>query len=253
MSEITLTAEVRKVVGKRLHALRRTGKVPGIYYGHGEQNIPVALLETELKPLYTTSAARIINLKLDDGSSHMCILRDVQLDPVTERAVHFDLFGLKENEALTIEVPIKLTGGIPKGVREGGILQQILHKLSLSCLPKHIPDHIEINVEELEINRSIHVKDLAIPNVKILESETSTVVAVVPPVIIKEPEPAAVAAPVAEAPAEPEVIGRGKKVEEGAEGEAADDKKKPADDKKKPAEEKKKPADDKKKSEEKKK
>jgi large subunit ribosomal protein L25 len=266
MSEITLTAEVRKDVGKRLQALRRTGKVPGIYYGHGEQNIPVALLETELKPLYTTSAARIINLKLDDGSSHMCILRDIQLDPVTERAVHFDLFGLKENEELTIEVPIKLTGGIPKGVREGGILQHILHKLSVSCLPKHIPDHIEINVEELEINRSIHVKDLSVPNVKILESETSTVVAVIPPVIVKEPEPAAVAVPVAEAPAEPEVIGRGKKVEEGAEGEAedkkkstddkkkpADDKKKPADDKKKPADDKKKPADDKKKPEEKKK
>jgi large subunit ribosomal protein L25 len=218
MSEITLTAEVRKEIGKRLQALRKTGKVPGIYYGHGQQNIAVALPESALKPLYTSPAINIINLKLNDGSSHMCILRDVQLDPVTEQAVHFDLYGVNENEALTIEVPIKLTGGIPKGVREGGILQHILHKLEVSCLPKNIPDHIEINVEGLEINRSIHVKDLSIPNVKILESETSTVVAVIPPVIVKEPEVAATAVePVAEAPAEPEVIGRGKKVEEGAE------------------------------------
>jgi large subunit ribosomal protein L25 len=255
MSEITLTAEVRKDVGKRLRALRRTGKVPGIYYGHGQQNIPVAMPESALKPLYTTSATHIINLKLDDGSSRMCILRDVQLDPVTERAVHFDLFGLNENEALTIEIPVKLTGGIPKGVREGGILQHILHKLEVSCLPKHIPDHIEINVEELEINRSIHVKDLTIPNVKILESETSTIVAVIPPIIVKEPEVAAAVEPVAEAPAEPEVIARGKKVEEGAE-EAAGEKKKPEEkgkiEEKKKSEDKKKP-EEKKKSEEKKK
>ncbi len=217
MSEITLAAEVRKDIGKRARALRRTGKVPGIYYGHGQQNILVTMPEIVLKPLYTTSAMHVINLKLDDGSSHMCVLRDVQLDPVTERPVHFDLFGLNENEALTIEVPVKLTGGIPKGVREGGILQHVLHKLKVSCLPKHIPDQYEINVEELEINRSIHVKDLTIPDVKILENETSTIVAVVPPVVVKEPELTAVVAPTAEAPAEPEVIAKGKKVEEGAE------------------------------------
>ncbi len=148
MSEITLTAEIRKNIGKRSRVLRGTGKVPGIYYGHGQQNIPLTLSEVSLKPLYTTSAMHVINLKLDDGSSHMCILRDVQLDPVTELPVHFDLFGLNQNESLTIEVPVKLTGGIPKGVREGGILQHILHKLKVSCLPKNIPDHVEINVED---------------------------------------------------------------------------------------------------------
>jgi len=217
MSEITLTAEIRKDVGKRSRALRGTGKVPGIYYGHGQQNIPLSLPEISLKPLYSTSAMHVINLKLDDGSSHMCILRDVQLDPVTELPVHFDLFGLNQNESLTIEVPVKLTGGIPKGVREGGILQHVLHKLKVSCLPKSIPDHVEINVEELEINRSVHVKDLKIPDVKILENETSTIVAVIPPVVVKEAEVAAVAAPIAEALAEPEVITKGKKPEEGSE------------------------------------
>jgi large subunit ribosomal protein L25 len=225
MSEITLNAEIRKDIGKRSRALRRTGKVPGIYYGHGQQNILLSMPAVSLKPLYTTSAMHVINLKLDDGSSRMCILRDVQLDPVTELPVHFDLFGLNQNESLTIEVPVKLTGGIPKGVREGGILQHILHKLRVSCLPKSIPDHVEINIETLEINRSVHVKDLKIPDVKILENETSTIVAVIPPIVVKEAEPAAVAAPTAEAPAEPEVIAKGKKPEEGAE--AAEEKAKP--------------------------
>jgi large subunit ribosomal protein L25 len=225
MSEITLQAEIRKEVGKHARSLRRSGKIPGIYYGHGRQNILVELQEAALKPLYTTSAAYVINLKLNDGSAHMCILRDIQLDPVTERPIHFDLYGLSESEPLTIEVPIKLAGGIPKGVREGGILQHVMHRLKVSCLPKNIPDHIEIDVEDLGINRSIHVKDLAIPNVKILDVETSTIVAVVPPVIVKEPEPTAVVAPAAETPTEPEVIAKGKKVEEGAE-EAAEEKEK---------------------------
>jgi large subunit ribosomal protein L25 len=237
MSEITLTAEIRKTVGKHIGALRKSGKVPGIYYGHGQQNIPVAMPAPALKPLYTTSEAHVINLKLDDGSSHLCVLRDVQLDPVTEKPVHFDLFGLNENETLTIQIPVKLTGGIPKGVREGGILQHILHKLKVSCLPKYIPDHIEINVEELTMNHSVHVKDLTIPNVTIMENATSTIVAVVPPVVVKEPEPTTAAAvTTAEAPVEPEVISKGKKLEEGAE--ETDDKKK-SDDKKKPEEKKK--------------
>ncbi len=226
MSEITLQAEIRKEVGKHARSLRRSGKIPGIYYGHGLQNILVELQEADLKPLYTASATYVIKLKLDDGSNHMCILRDIQLDPVTERPIHFDLYGLSESEPLTIEIPIKLTGGIPKGVREGGILQHVLHKVRVSCLPKNIPDHIEINVEDLGLNRSIHVKDLNVPDVKMLDVETSTIVAVVPPGIVQEPEPTAVAAPAAETPAEPEVIAKGKKAEEGAE-EAPDEKEKP--------------------------
>lgn len=217
MSEITLNAEVRKTVGKGLTVLRAQGKVPGIYYGHGQSNIPVALSELALKPLYKTSATHVINLKLDDGSSHICILRDIQLDPLTDRPIHFDLFGLNTEEELTIDVPVTLKG-TPQGVKDGGALQQVIHRLRVSCLPKYIPDHIEVNVESLKINTSIHVRELDVPNVNILENENSTVAAVVPPTILKEPEPGVPAA--AEAVAEPEVIARGKKPEEGAEGEA---------------------------------
>lgn len=222
MSEITLNAVIRKNLGKRAKSLRREGKVPGIYYGHGQSNIPVELGELSLQPLYRTTATHVINLKLDDGSTHQCILRDVQFDPVTEKPLHFDLFGLNEHEELVLEVPVTIHGSA-KGVKDGGILQHILHRVRVSCLPKYIPDHIEVNVETLEINKSIHVSDLAIPNVKILENEHSAVVAVVPPTILKEATPE-VAAAEAAAPAEPEVIGKGKKPEEGAEGAPAEEK-----------------------------
>ncbi len=218
MSEITVTAEIRKELGKRSKVLRPMGKIPGIYYGHGQKNIPVTLTELALRPLFKTSVTQVINLKLDDGSSHPCILREVQFDPITDRPIHFDLFGLNADEKLTIEVPVILKG-TPVGVKDGGTLQHVLHRLRVSCLPKDIPDHIELNVTELKINTSIHVKDLTIPNVQVLESENSTVAAVVPPTILKEAEPGT--AVVAEAAAEPEVIARGKKPEEGEEAAAA--------------------------------
>jgi large subunit ribosomal protein L25 len=216
MSEIAVRAEVRKEVGKKAKQLLKQGKVPGIYYGHGQSNIPIAMGELTLQPLYRSSAASIINLTLDDGSVHSCILREVQFDPVTDKPIHFDLFGLNENEELTIDVPVTVIG-IPQGVRDGGILQHVLHRLRISCLPKNIPDRLEINVESLVINKSIHVKDLSIPNVKVLESENSTVVAVVPPTVLKEAEVAPGVVPAEAAPAEPEVIAKGKKPEEGAE------------------------------------
>jgi large subunit ribosomal protein L25 len=216
MSEITITAEVRKDLGKKAKKLLRTGMIPGIYYGHGQKNIPIAMGELTLQPLYRSSATNIINLKLDDGSMHACILRDVQFDPVTDKPIHFDLFGLSENEELTIEVPISVVG-TAKGVKDGGILQHIIHRLRVSCLPKNIPDRIEVNVESLEVNKSIHVRELNIPNVKVLENENSTVVAVVPPTVLKEAEVVPGAVPAEAAPAEPEVITKGKKVEEGAE------------------------------------
>ncbi len=219
MSEIVLNAEIRQRVGKRSKLVRNEGKVPGVFYAHGQENVSIEVARLHLDPLIHTSETHIIDLRLQSGEQKKCILRDVQFDPVTDRAVHFDLQGLLENEKLTIDVPIALTGGIPKGVRDGGTLQHIMHKIKVSCLPKDIPEKVEINVAELAINHSIHVKDLQIPNVTVLESPESPVVAVVPPTVLKEAEPGAAAE---DALKEPEVVGKGKKVEEGAEeGEAA--------------------------------
>ena len=221
MSEIVLNAEVRQTVGKHAKLLRNKGSVPGVFYAHNEANISIQVPKTLLDPLVFTGETHVIELRLGDGTTKKCILRDVQFDPVSDRPIHFDLQGLKENEKLTIEIPIALVGGTPIGVREGGMLQHIIHRLKVSCLPKDIPEKIEVNVAELAMNHSIHVRDLSVPNVTVLDNPENPVVAVVPPTVIKEPEPAVAGE---EALAEPEVLGKGKKVEEGeeeAEGGAA--------------------------------
>lgn len=210
MTEYTLYAEIRKELGKHVKRVRNEGKVPGIFYLRGQQNIPIAVPEPALRPLIYTSGARIINLKLDDGSSRGCILRDIQVDPITDRPVHFDLQGVREDEKLTLEIPIVLVG-IPKGVKDGGTMQRVVHRLRVSCLPKYIPERVEINVEHLEINQALHVSDIKVENATILDNEDLTLVAVVPPTVLKEE--IAAAAPVEEI-SEPEVIGKGKKAEE---------------------------------------
>jgi len=222
MREITLEATIRKELKKHTKSLRRTGIIPGVYYLHGEENISISVSEINLKPLIFTTETHVINLKLDDGKVKSCILRDIQFDPVTERPIHIDLQGLRENEEITLEVPLVLTGGIPAGVREGGILQQIIYTIKISCLPKFIPEQIEIDVANLKINNFVHVSDLSIPNVTILENPTSSIVGVVPPTVEKEPTPGEV---VAEEAVEPEVIGKGKKPEEGEEAEEGEEKK----------------------------
>lgn len=211
MQEILLEATIRKDYGKKVGKLRRSGSVPGVYYLHGEDNIVVTVPARDLEQLVFSAETHIINLKLDDGSTRNCIIRDVQFDPVTDKPVHFDLQGLRADEKLTLEVPVSLTGGIPVGVREGGVLQHIMHRLKISCLPKDIPEHVDINVEQLKINASVHVRDLSIPNVTMLDNLDNTIVAVLPPTVEKVAVPGVVAT---EEISEPEVISKGKKEED---------------------------------------
>ena len=218
MSEIVLQGEVRELTGKRAKRARAAGMVPGVFYARQEQSLNIQVSRPELEPLVFTAETHVIDLRLKDGTSRKCILRDVQFDPVTDHPVHFDLQGLRENEKLVIEVPVVLTGGIPQGVRDGGMVQHMLHKLRISCLPRHIPANVEVNIANLAINHSVHVRDITIPEVTILDSPDSAVVGVLPPTVTKEAE----AAPAAEAAVtEPEVVGKGKKPEEGEPAEGA--------------------------------
>lgn len=219
MAEVVLNAELRTVTGKKSNRIRYEGNVPGVFYAHGEENINITATPLALKPLIYSSDARLVNLQLSNGVSKTCILRAVQFDPITDRPIHFDLQGVQENEELTVQVPVILKG-TPQGIKDGGTLQFVMHKVKVSCLPRFIPEHIELNVSELKMNDSIHVRDITLENARILDNEASTIVAVVPPTVVKEETPAAAApdAAAAAAPAEPEVIAKGKKP---AEGEAA--------------------------------
>lgn len=208
MSEINLKAKKREEYKEStLNQIRKKGVIPGIYYGHGVGNINIAATEIDLRPIIYTTESHIVNLSFEgEASNYSCILKDVQFHPVTDKPLHFDLIALKEGEMLTIEVSVHLVGN-PQGVRDGGTIQHILHKLEVECLPSHIPSHIDVEISHLNMNDSIKVSDLKLENIKILNDENASIVAVVPPTVEKVVTPEEVA----ETPAEPEVISKAKK------------------------------------------
>ncbi|HWA05109.1 MAG TPA: 50S ribosomal protein L25, partial [Ignavibacteria bacterium] len=178
--------------------------------------VAISVKETSLNPFVYTSEVRIINLQIEGAEkAQNCILKDIQFDPVSDKPIHFDLLGISENETIKVEVPLKLVGS-PIGVRDGGIIQHTLHSLEVECLPAHIPSHIDVEISSLGIGDAVHIGDLKIENVEIHGTPTATIVAVVPPAVEKVETPAG-EGEAAEGAAEPEVIAKGKKDEEGEE------------------------------------
>jgi len=214
MEKVELEASERKSGKKSFRKTeRKNGRIPGVFYARNIKPVSIDVAENAIKPLVFTGETHLIGLKVNNEIFD-CIIKDVQFDPVTDRIVHFDLLGLTSGEKFTLEVPL-IAKGSAVGVKDGGVLQQHLHKLEIECLPANIPQHLEIDVTNLKIGDSIHVSDFQFENIEILNQPTTVVVSVNHPKVEKEPTPEEAAV----TPAEPEVIGKGKDEEEEAEEE----------------------------------
>ena len=211
MVKQAVKANIRTEISKSSRSnLRRSGKVPGVFYSRVNKPIPIEVSEKAIKPFVFTAKTHLISLEVENDKNYDCVVKDVQFDPVTESIVHFDLLGLIEGEKFQLEVPIQYHG-TAIGIKEGGIVQQVLHKLEIECYPKDIPQFLSIDITNLKLGESIHPTDLTFKNISILTTPETVVVAVVHPKVEKEPVAAEVTA---EALAEPEVIGKGKATEE---------------------------------------
>jgi len=214
--EIIVRAAAREGRGKNdSRRARRNGQVPvTIYGGSGEAVAALAPL-SELAAILRSDSGRntIFTLDVEGVGASEVMFHDRQIDPVRGRLVHADFKRLVKGEKIEATVPLRLVGE-PLGVREqSGILEQIIREVEIRCEPRDIPEHIDVDVTNLEVHDVLHVSDIPLTaGVEILEG-ADTVIATVG--VVKE-EPVAVAAPVeGEAPAEPEVVGKGKKEEDG--------------------------------------
>ena len=211
MDKVILEAKKRQISTKSaLTQLRKSGRVPGIFYSKHHEPLAIDVETNSLNPLVFTSKTHLISLKVDSGDTFDCVIKDVQFDPVTDKIVHFDLIGLEVGEKVNIEVPVQLVG-TAVGIKEGGVLQQLLHKLEIECLPGDIPEHIEIDITNLKKGQSIHIGELNFPNITFLQSADAIVVSVTHQRAEKE---VTVAVDTGEEMKEPEVISRGKTQEE---------------------------------------
>jgi large subunit ribosomal protein L25 len=217
MATATLSAAPRAGTGKgAARTLRREGQVPGVIYGHAREPQSLAINTRELERLLSRVSAEttVIELSLD-GRTARTLIREIQRHPFKRSIIHVDFQELVAGEKVTVNVPIVIVG-TAAGVREGGVLDQIMRELSVEVDPVNIPNHIDVDVAELTIGHSVHVSDLVLPEgVTVLDDPEATVCVVAPPRVHEEPAPAEA---VVEAPTEPELI-RKPKGEEG-EGES---------------------------------
>lgn len=176
MSEITLNAKIRDYKGRSLaNKARREGYVPGIFYLKNTKNVPIEVKTLDLRPLIYTSETHIVNLVLDNGTSEKCVLREVQFDPITDKVMHFDLQGLMMDELKVFEVPVVLEGQ-SVGVKNGGRLNQVLYKLEVECLPSDLPEHIAVDITNLDLGQQINVGDLELGNMVVKTDPQQSVV-----------------------------------------------------------------------------
>jgi large subunit ribosomal protein L25 len=215
----TLTAAIRQSTGKgAARSLRRQGKVPGVIYGHGRdaEAVVVDTLALTKMLIGISAATTIVDVAIEGRPAVRALIREIQRDALhPSDIIHLDLYEIQADEAITLEVPVHLTG-IPDGVRNfGGVLDHSLRELEIEELPADIPEHIDLDVTALTIGHSLFVRDIKPEKFTILNDPDTPICTVVAP--RSEEAPAVPEEPTATT--EPELIRKPKAEAEG-EGEA---------------------------------
>ncbi|MBC7843646.1 MAG: 50S ribosomal protein L25/general stress protein Ctc [Gemmatimonadaceae bacterium] len=217
MSTATLSATLRSESGKgAARALRRAGSVPAVIYGHKREPMSLAVPTRELERLLerVSAGSTVVELSID-GKVSRTLIREIQKHPFKKQLVHIDFQELVAGEKITVSVPLVVVG-VSIGVRSfAGILDQTMRDLEVSVDPSAMPNHIDIDVSELNIGDSIHVRDIVLPaGVTVLSDPDASVVVVAAPKV-NATDAAADAAAATAAAAEPEVL-RAKKLADDA-------------------------------------
>jgi large subunit ribosomal protein L25 len=161
--------------------MRKSGKVPAIIYSDGQPGIPISVPTNEFYKLYKKSIGGVAIFNLDvNGVETPAVVKERQIHPVTRDLIHVDFLALHPDKELTLSVPFKFIG-TPTSLKEGGSLEIALRELKVSCLPKHIPDDIPLNIEGLKIGETVYVKDLKLDNVIVKDLSSQAVILVSTP------------------------------------------------------------------------
>ena len=224
MEQIIVEAKPREDRGKNAaRRMRRAGHVPAVLYGGEGGSIALAVNTKQLSAIMRSESGHntIFEVKLPTGEQP-AMLRDWQVDPLQGALLHVDLLRVAMDVRMRVLVPVH-TFGEPQGVKlQGGIFEMVTREVEIECLPSDIPGEIRVDISELMIGKQLRAGDLPLDAAKVkLLSDPQRVVAHVVALRAEEEKPAEAVAAEAAAPAEPEVIKKGKKeVEEGEEGAA---------------------------------
>jgi large subunit ribosomal protein L25 len=228
-TESTILEAQARTAGSKNDArrVRREGKVPGVLYGAGKQALSVSLDPRQISRILRSASGHntIFELSLEGAERSQAMIVDWQYEPIKGSLLHIDLKRIAMDKVLQVRVPIVLKGE-PEGVKtQGGILEQVTREVEIECLPGDIPTSIEADVSELVFGKVLRVSDLPHnEKIKFLSDANLPVahITTVKEEVVATPD--AVAADAAAAPAEPEVIKKGKQEAEGEGAEAVAEK-----------------------------
>lgn len=212
MEEITIQASQRHIVGKQVKTLRLAGKLPAVLYGKHIEPIPLELdLKQASRILQGLSPSALITLQVD-GEQYLALVRDKQRHVLRGTLQHVDFQALTLTEKVRSNVTIELTGVSPAVRDLGGFLVTTVEQMDVECLPRELPENIKVDISSLvNIGDSISVRDLALPSELTVFNEPDDIIAVV---IAPEVEPEEEEEEVEVEEFEPELVDRGKRVEE---------------------------------------
>ena len=189
MKSITIEGQLRTESGKKAtRQLRSQKMVPGVIYG-GSSEINFSAPATAFKDIVYTSEFLLANIAIE-GKTYRCILKDLQFHKVTDQLQHVDFLELVEDKKVIATLPLHYTG-TPAGVKAGGKLVTKMKTIKVKTLPKYLKEHIEVNIENLELNENIRVQDINADNMEVLNSPRIPIASVTMTRQLKQEESAA--------------------------------------------------------------
>ncbi len=221
MEQIIVEGKPRQERGKNAaRRLRQNGEVPAVLYGGKGQPQALAVNSKQLSALLRSESGQntVFQVRLP-GGDQAAMVKDWQVDPVKGRLLHVDLLRVAMDVRIRVRVPVH-TVGEPQGVKlQGGIFEMVTREVEIECLPGEIPNEFRVDVSDMMIGKQLRAGDLPLDAAKMkLVTDANRVVAHVVALRVEEEKPAEAAVAEAAAPAEPEVIKKGKKEEEGEQG-----------------------------------
>jgi large subunit ribosomal protein L25 len=219
---LVIATEKRDVFGKNAsYRIRRTGSIPAILYGEGLESMPLVLTKKDVIKILKSDLGLNTLFKITFGAEERDVMiKDVQIDPVSDEVLHADLIQIDMTKAIRVAVPVELVGEAVGVKTEGGFIDFMTRELMVECLPALIPEHFAVDVTALHLHQSIKAADVAMPAGLKMITEPGVVIALVQMPAEEKAEVAAAVEEGAEAtPAEPEVIKKERAEKEGEEKE----------------------------------
>ena len=177
MKSVSLNGIARVNLGKKFSKdLRKNGNIPCVIYSKGKEALHITVKNNELQKIIYNPSVFVLNIKVDD-KEYNTIIRDAQFHPISDNILHVDFLQLSENELVSLNIPVELTGN-SIGVRNGGQLNLVMRKLLIKSLPKNLPDTIEIDITKLRIGQSIRIEDVKNENYDFVQPESAVIVSV---------------------------------------------------------------------------